>query len=195
MISLMNVSAFVGKSVFLHRFSFGVLIMLYISISEDFNIHHIFNIDSKEVNFRMNYSVNLAEHYYRRWDVKSPADVINKELQANDIIIANQLEVEYYLKKIDYIFIDFRNPRILQQSVLGGRRERFTNAKLIYKLADLERLLERKNVRIWFIEYKIDPRYKKELEEISFYKQFGKYLYYTSIDSSISVYKITNEKN
>lgn len=174
---------------------FLIIMLLYSVLSEDFNFRHISRIDSKEINFRMNYNRALANHYYQRWDVRTPSEVINKELKSGDIVIANQLEVQQYLKKIDYIFIDYRNPRLQQQSVMGGKREKWTNANLIYKLSDLEYHLSQNSKTVWFIEYRHNPYRIKELEEISFYDKFGKYLYYSSIDKIINVYRIKIKEN
>lgn len=169
---------------------FTILMLLYLGLSEDFNLRHLVYIDSKEVNFRMHYNRALANHYYQRWDIRTPSEIINKELKPGDLVIANQLEVQQYLKKIDYIFIDYRNPRLWQQSVLGGKKEKWTNANLLYKLSDLENVLSNTNSTIWFIEYRHNAYRTKELEEISFYEKFGKYFYYSSIDKKINVYKI-----
>ena len=85
--------------------------ILIFYLSEDFNLKHIANIDSKEVNFRNGLSRTEVNHYYPRWDTKSPADFINQRLKKNETVIINEQVYEYYLNRIDYLYYNYSNQK------------------------------------------------------------------------------------
>ena len=167
------------------KISFVMLALIFFSISGDFNARHLINIDSKEINFRMNYKENMIRHYYPRWDVKTPADIVNKEKKANDVTIIDELNIEFYLNELDYIYVNYDHLRFRMIAIDGGKKERWTNANLIYTNQQLQNLFENTKGNVWFITI-----HKPHLNEINFKENFKKFLYYTSIDKNIFVYKI-----
>ncbi len=55
-----------------------IIIVLTIFVcSNDFNLYHLANIDTKEVNYRLLYDNTMKKHLYRRWDIKTPIDYVN----------------------------------------------------------------------------------------------------------------------
>jgi len=101
-------------------------------LSEDFNLNHLFNIDSKNINYRIGMNRELTSHYYPRWDFRTPAEFINKNIQLNDIVIINEQINSYYLDRLDYIYRDYRGKNFSVESVEGGKKEIWTGAKLIF---------------------------------------------------------------
>lgn len=175
-----------------------ILLLLFLTtiqgLSEDFNINHLNNIDSKEVNFRMDYDSMVERHYYRRYDVKTPAEYVNTHAQNTDLILINEMVLEYYLDRVDFIFLDYRSNRMRILSTNEGKKERWTNANLIYTTDSLMNFLTKNKNNIWFVVHKL-PYIQQPLQEINFYKNFEQYLVYESIDRMVNVYYIPNINN
>jgi len=170
-------------------FVFSILFFLF--ISEDINFNHLLNIDSREVNFRMDIGLNSpqAAHYIRRFDVRTPAKIVNQNMKTNDIIIITFLTAEYYLKRVDYIYYDYRRKEFRNYSRSHGNREVWTNAKLIWKESDLFKLLTTSPNTIWLISYSVDYKNSSEAEK-KISQLFGSQNYYTSLGKMVVVYKI-----
>jgi hypothetical protein len=168
--------------------SFTILIIGFLFISEDFNINHLYNIDSKAINFRENFSFAQKIHYYPRWDTRAPAEVINRNLNDSDIVITNKQMNDFYLKKLNYIYIDYRESDFPGIFVDNGKKERWTNANLIYDDKSLINLLKDKDSTKWLI---INTMWGTGfLKQDHFFKEFSKYAIYSNDDSSAIVYKI-----
>ena len=69
-------------------------------------------------------------------------------------------------------------------SVDGGKKERWSNAKLIYKNEDLIKLIDNRNSTIWFTVYP-----ENWLLKIDFYNRYKDYFVFEGIDKMIKVYK------
>lgn len=153
--------------------------------SGDFNIKHIIDIDDKDYNFRMVYDESKIRHYYPRQDIRTPCEVVNREAKKNDIVITDEFNIEYYLDKHDYIYVNHNNPNFVILSVNGGKNERWSNAGLIYTNQRLLDVIKNAPNKVWFISV-----HKPELKEINFKENFREYLYYTSIDKTVFLYRI-----
>ena len=170
-----------------------ILLFLLIPIlffSEDFNLRHLLKIDSREMNYRENFTLAQKIHYYPRWDTRTPAEFINKNLRNDEIVIANEQVYDYYLKRIDYFYYNykFKRTEFTSISVDRGKKERWTNANLVYDTNGLTRLLVDKKVTKWFI---INTFYgNRDLDSINFFNDYKKYLVYADQDSVTFVYKI-----
>jgi hypothetical protein len=169
----------------LNLITFIGLLIVYLLLSEDFRTYHLINLDTEEINYRINYSPQMKKHFYRRWDVITPTDLIRKEMKDDDIIITNDLSADFYLPRIDYVNIDYRHGRFLSLSTLEGRKERWTNSRLIYTNSNLLNLMNNNDNDIWFLVFK-----EFNLLEMSFYQKFEKYLYFQGIDEVLKVYKV-----
>ncbi|HVO75773.1 MAG TPA: glycosyltransferase family 39 protein [Ignavibacteriaceae bacterium] len=186
LISLEKSIKFIINNNFIRKVLYVLAIIVLLILSEDFNLNHLIKIDSKEINFRMNYNLPLTIHYYPRWDSQTVADIVNKESLKEDIIITNEQPSEFYLKRLDYIFRDYKSIDFPGESVLRGTKERWTSAKLIYKYSDLNRMIDGNKKRIWLI---INTMWG--LEELdSLVEKYNKYLYSRSIDGRTLLYKI-----
>ena len=107
----------------------SIIIILF--VSEDFNLNHLFNIDTKRVNYRINYTYTQKDYYYPRWDTRTPAERINNDASPQDIIITNEQVNDFYLKRLDYVYKDYRG-KIIGVSADHGKKEIWTNANLLY---------------------------------------------------------------
>lgn len=169
--------------------SFLILIIGYLVISEDFNIYHLYNIDSRNVNFREHYSKKLKDHYYPRWDVRTPDEYVNRNLKKGDIVIIDEQLSEFYLKRVDYIYKDYTdNVEFPGISVLNGTKERWTGANLIYTAPGLINFLLHKDSDKWLIINTVwGIRF---LKADSFFVKFKKYEVFNNFDTTTVVYKI-----
>lgn len=194
LLALLGLKIIIG--VFLKRkyintvvFSFALVPILI--VSEDFELKHLVYIDSKEINFRTNQNLPMVIHYYPRWDSETPADLVDNESSESDIIITNEQPSEYYLKRLDYIFRDYRGIEFSGESVSNGTKERWTNAKLLYCYSDLNTLIDTSEQRVWLL---LNTMWRvKELDSMLI--KYQKFLYNKSIDGKTLLYKIPGIKN
>jgi hypothetical protein len=179
-------SIFKGKE-YTAQLAFGLIIIIFLAFSEDFNLRHLINIDSKEINYRVNLPTAVKEHYYQRWDIRTPAQIINKYAAPSDIVITNEQVNSFYLKKLDYIYIDYRGT-LSGVSVDNGKKELWTSANLIYDDKKLIDCLIKKNNTKWVIVNTLWGM--KPLQDDGFFRNFGKYAVYANPDSTAILYKI-----
>lgn len=165
-------------------------IILFIIFSEDFRLNHLINIDSKEINFRMDYNSALAEHYFPRRDVRSPAEYINRHIGENDVVISTKRDVEYYLSKLDYYYEYLHSVELPGILACNAKKEIWTNANLVYHESELLDIIENRTATVWLIINTDKYLWHKNIEKIisDNYKQYKQY---TSIDGFFDVYKIT----
>ena len=167
---------------------FATVSLLILLVSEDFNLKHLEKIDSYEINFRTNFSLAQKIHFYPRWDTRSPAEFVNKNVKDSDIVIINEQVNDIYLNKLDYIYRNEKGTDFLGESVDKGKKERWTDAGLIYTDKQFINLLENNSYRKWLI---INTLWGKELmKENNFWGEFTKYAVYANKDSSAIVYEI-----
>lgn len=193
-ISIKSLSSFLFSKNHMQYIFVGVTLITLLYFSEDHKLMHTLNIDDEKYNFRTEYNERLKRHYYRRYDIKTPAEFVNNNIKDSDVVLINEMVLEYYLKKIDYIFIDYQSRRFPILSTHQGEKERWTNADLIYSKSSLMDFLQSSNKEIWFIVHKL-PYIQQPLLDIEFYKNFKDYLVFQSLDEMVNVYKITPKKN
>ena len=164
--------------------SFASLILITFVSSRDFNYYHLINIDKQDVNYRMIYNNYLKRHLYRRWDVLTPTGYVKRNLKKNDLIMIDENSLKFYLPRVDYFNFNYRHNAFGSLTVKGGTRERWSNAKLIYKNKDLLNFIENRKTTIWFLVF---PEFW--FPEIDFYRRYEKYLVYQGVDGMIKVFK------
>lgn len=189
LISLERIIVFFVKKNSFSKVLFGMAVIPLLLFSEDFELKHLLNIDSAEINFRKNLSLPLVIHYYPRLDTEAPDDLVDKESKKDDITITNEQLSEFYLDKLDYIFRDYKGAEFSSESVLKGTKERWTNAKLIYRYSDLNNMIDTSHHRTWLI---INTTWAWAVPGLdSLIIKYKPYLYYKSIDGKTLLYKIT----
>ena len=157
--------------------------------ADDFSISHMRNIDKPSVNFRLGMSEQVAWHYFKRYDYRSPAEYINQHFSEGDVIINAITPVAFYLDPGSYIYYDEKRidfPYMLKR----GGREAYTGLPLIHNHQQLQSVMESTQGAIWTIESK-DTRDRTDLiEDPSLGKQYNVQLAATSMDDRIEVFKI-----
>ncbi len=183
-------SLFFKNKKILANISFVIISLIILISSKDFNIKHLANIDSQEVNYRMIYKNNyFKRHLYRRWDIKTPTEYVFNNADPNDIIMCNENSHEYYLPKLDYFNFDYTHKAFVTMSVEEGKKERWSNANMINNNAELEKLLNERDKNLWFLVY---PEHY--LNKIDFYGKYNDYLVCEGIDKMIKVYKFPKNR-
>jgi hypothetical protein len=164
--------------------SFIPIVLIAFAVSKDFNLYHLTNIDHQDVNYRLIYEKSYKKHLYRRWDVKTPTDFVKKNLGENDVIMINENSMEYYLPRVDYFNVDYKHEAFVALTVEKGKRERWSNAKLIYKNEDLINFIKDREETIWYLVFP-----ENWLIEMDFYGKYKEYLVCKGVDGLIKVYK------
>ena len=166
---------------------FVTLIIITFISSRDFNLYHLINIDHEDVNYRMIYNNNYyKKHLYRRWDVLTPTNFVKRNLGKNDLIMIDENSMKFYLPRVDYFNFNYRHSGFIALTVERGKRERWSNAKLIYTNKDLINFIENRKRTIWFLVF---PEFW--FPEINFYKRYKGNLVFTGIDGMVKVFKFT----
>lgn len=171
----------------------GILSLLY--FCEDFGIYHMRNIDSAKINFRAVYNYNMARHYYLRADYRTPAEIVNKQIKAGDIVMSTLITPDYYLRSLDYFYVDGERHtrRLCRVSGRSGKRDLWSNANLVYRDEDLWKIVRSHYGRTWIISSTEQARTTGDAviaREIS--QKYGKFLVGTSLDKMIAVYMVEN---
>jgi hypothetical protein len=170
------------------KFSFILIIIITFIVSKDFDFYHLPNIDKRAVNYRMIYDNQYKKHLYRRWDVLTPTEFVKKNMTSSDLIMINENSMEYYLPRVDYFNFDYKHHAFVALSVEQGKKERWSNAKLIYNNKDLVDLIENRQSTIWFLVFP-----EEWLNEIDFYEKYEQNQVCKGVDGLIKVYKFPYE--
>ncbi|MFZ1292291.1 MAG: hypothetical protein WAR79_19510 [Melioribacteraceae bacterium] len=189
--SVQNISEIIfSRKPILANIVFPIIILSVFGLSKDFEFYHITNIDKADVNYRLIYSNHIKKHLYRRWDVMNPVKFVTKNAKKNDIIMINENSLEYYLPRVDYFNVDFKHEAFSILSVENGTKERWSEARLIYKNEDLVNFIENRKQTIWFVVFP-----ENWLAEINFYEIYRTNLAYQGIDGLLKVYKFPKKTN
>jgi len=168
---------------------FSSFVVVLVFISGDYSFRHLLNIDNNEIRFRTIYEPKIENIYYYQEDYLTPAQVINKNMNDDDIIITTQAAMSYYLKKLDYEYLNYKHKEFSIRSRQSGTKEVWTNANLIYREENFFNLLRNSNSTKWLSIFSKKRSGISSTEE-KVISEFSNYLYYTNIDETINVYKI-----
>ena len=170
---------------------YSVFLILFIPLSSDYSIYHLLKIESNEIRFRTIYQPNRKNIYYYQEDYLTPAKVINKNAGDSDIVVTvfTAITIEYYLKRLDFIYLNYKDPEFSGRSRLLGKKELWTSANLIYKEENFLDKINNSKSTIWLIDFSNRRPGVSSLEEV-INKDFSEYLYYVNIDSTVNVFKI-----
>ncbi len=78
------------------------------------------------------------------------------------------------------------------RTVMSGKKDIWTNSKLFCKEETLWSLIEKNKTTIWLITTSEASHYRSSISKIA--QKYFKYLFYTSIDEKINVYKINSRR-
>ena len=165
----------------------------FMLITEDFGFTHMIRVDSKEVNFRINYSFWKAKHYLIRMDYRSPAVFVNQNVRKSDEVVSILTPPECYLRQLDYYYLNHRSGEFPGRSCLQGKRDIWTDSKLIYKEQHLLNLIDHSPFTIWLITTSEKAKYRSGTSK-KLNKRYRQHLSFTSVDGKINVYRITKSE-
>jgi hypothetical protein len=167
----------------------AVLVSIFLLVSEDFNIDHLWNIDSDRILYRLKYDAARRGQYYNRYDFRSPALLVNEGIKNGDIVISTIYSVPYYLRQLDYFYVNQGAFWIGGIMVCNGKRDLWANAELIYKPEKLFALLKNARATTWLIvDVTTNKWAKPELDKVR--EIFGHYRIFQTVDGNIEVYRI-----
>ena len=158
--------------------------------SEDFSFRHIANIDSAAYNFRKTHDIKLAQHYYYRYDHRTPSEFVNANFNIQDKIITTIIPSGYYLMRIDYVYCDKDVKKFRAIAAKTGTVERWSNATLIYEMDKIFELIEanKKNGnRTWIMLRSKKYNWQDDLEK-TITTKFASNKVFTSVDELVEVF-------
>jgi hypothetical protein len=109
--------------------------------TEDFQPLHLAHVDRADVNFRVGMSAVRAAHYYPRNDVGGVAQWLAAHARPGDLVIAGIPNLDPYVSRIDYFYVDREDQRYDAYVCRDGLTERWTNHALLHSEDDLAALL------------------------------------------------------
>jgi hypothetical protein len=184
--------------------AFAILPFLLFLYSEDFHLHHVLNVSSKETNFRMGDYEKLSNHWYARVDLETPVKYVNNLFIDGDSVVLDEVIMSRYID-VPYVnYVDIEDDiRFPYHSRNEGRTEKWSGRPLIYNHESFEKLVPKnENNSLWlvsslvggfigtsFVQESNTPR------EIA--KKYNLYvdLKYIGIDNRIGVWQFKNKKN
>jgi hypothetical protein len=168
----------------------GLAILALVGLTEDFGWAHMVHVDRMAWNYRLPLDQALTEHYYRRWDNRTPAEFVNHRVQPEDVIITTQLPVAYYLKRTDYVYRNFHDSEFAALSCDAGQRERWTGRHLLYRTQDLFNVIDTTTGNTWLIvRLPWDQKLQRAIK-----KQYSAKLVDRGRAGKIGVYKINKSR-
>jgi hypothetical protein len=107
-------------------------------LTEDFDIHHLRYVDSAAIHFRTEMKPFLANHYYKRANLRAVAGWLTAHADDDDVVISSVQGLDFYYPKIDYFYMSSSDRRFTGWSCRGGTVERWGNTPLLYSVAALQ---------------------------------------------------------
>ena len=102
-------------------------------LSEDFRPHHLWNIDTEAINFRIGMSGRLAGHYHPRSDTRAAADWLRAHVAPQqDIVIDSFPGVDFYYRNSQYYFVSDTDDRFEVWSCRRGTVQRWSNLPMLH---------------------------------------------------------------
>jgi hypothetical protein len=114
------------------------------ALTEDFSLRHLLNIDSPEVNFRVDAGDKEA-HLQARSDPRGAARWLTEHTRGQDLAINGVPTVDFYYSGFDYTYIDWHHRRFPAYACRRGTVERWGNLPLLYSVEAMQSEIERAN--------------------------------------------------
>ena len=165
---------------------FAVLLPIFVmgvfACTEDFDVNHYLNINTAEVNYRVNYPGKLQEHYKSRNDNRGPAYFINERLKDTDTVIIAASAPDFYLDRVDYRYKELWLKNFPNHIICGMEHDKWSNAPVLYKKEQIENLVKSSVGDVWLIE--------KIHNNSDWYRKMKKYEVFIAPDMRTHVLKI-----
>src|SRR4030067_1293005 len=129
-----------------------IIPLLMFSVTEDFNFSHIVDVSAMEANFRIGKYKQFQEHWYERFDYKSPALYVNENITEGDSVIIDSNPFFAYLT-MDAIFFSPRNTYWFPQfSRNFGTEEIWSGRRMISDISSIINAVPKDNNNsLWVI--------------------------------------------
>ena len=82
-------------------FIFSIPFVLFM-FTEDFHINHILDVSSCEANYRIGKYSRFDDHWFERFDNKTPAQYVNMNFRKGDVVMIDSIVVSEYLNERPY---------------------------------------------------------------------------------------------
>lgn len=120
--------------------------------SHDFGLRHAIGVDRPEYLYRTVYGRALHEHFFRRWDYRAVAEVLNREARREDLVISAAYPVmPRYTSLLDFVYLDRSDRRIWIVSGCGGRRDLWSNLPLVFSPEVLQARIATARTPVWLV--------------------------------------------
>ncbi|MGB7755473.1 MAG: hypothetical protein WBL23_05375 [Salinisphaera sp.] len=129
----------------------GMFLLALVGLTEDFGWTHLVHIDRVAQNYRLNESPQLSEHYYARFDFRTPAEFVNLRLKPTDIVVITRVTIAHYLDRTDYFYRNYRDGEFASISCDAGHRERWTGSRLLYRQKALFHVIDAARGNVWLL--------------------------------------------
>lgn len=170
--------------------AFGLLLLAMLGLTEDFGWAHMMHVDSMAWNYRLPLKYELAKHYYPRWDYRTTAQYVNRRAGPDDVIIITSTPLSYYLKRTDYTYRNFHDVEFVSIACDRGRRERWSNSRLLYREDDLFKIIDSAPGNVWIIS----NLFWRAPPDRILAPPYSAKMMYRGAEGNISVYKIDERR-
>ena len=120
--------------------------------TEDFDLHHYLNINTAEINYRINYPTELQEHYKSRKDNRTSAYFINARVKEIDTVVIAESAPDFYLDTTDYRYKELWNSKFRHHIICGLEHDKWSNAPILYKTEQIDELINNAAGDVWLIQ-------------------------------------------
>lgn len=184
---LKRLSSIIFKSPFKVNITTFIIFFSVFIISNDFSLNHLYHYNTPKFVFKIGFRPKVKSHLIMRRDYKGVADYIDKNALPDDIVISAHQTVQYYTSAVGYILLGYKNNSFGAYSSCGGKKERWTNANLLYKTDQLFDLIKHSNKNIWIVVNVLSPRY----DESAVINKYSNNLVYLAQDQTLGIFKIS----
>ena len=99
--------------------------------TEDFHVHHVFDVSAPALNFRTGRYMQFADHWYPRFDFKTPVRFVEGESVEGDVVVLEQVAMSQYLGKPFLNYVPEDSERFRGIARKGGTQELWSGRPLI----------------------------------------------------------------
>jgi Dolichyl-phosphate-mannose-protein mannosyltransferase len=99
--------------------------------TEDFHVLHVFDVSAPALNFRTGPYSQFADHWYPRFDFKTPVRFVEGEYVEGDVIVLEQVAISQYLGKPFLNYVPEDSERFRGIARKGGTQELWSGRQLI----------------------------------------------------------------
>jgi hypothetical protein len=102
------------------------------AMSEDFQPHHLLEVDQPAEAFRLNMTPGMQSHLVIREDYRSLAGWLQGHVPSNGLVVFGTHGLDHYYPDVSYFYVDEHDSNFRDWSCRGGTIERWANHPLLY---------------------------------------------------------------